>query len=577
MVNRPMTMHRILLLLLVLASAMAARAEVSARVDREQLSLNESLQLTLRITGSLNADAPDVQALEHDFEILERRRSSSLSIGSGQRESATEWQFMLAPRRSGRLQIPPLTVSGESSNAIEITVDADSPAAAGNGDIRLEVRADVDELHVQQQLLLSVRVLHAVDLNRGATLEPLSIDGALVSELGDSTYTTTIEGRRFAVFERRYAVFPQKSGELLIPSLKFSASVGGGGGWFDQFGSRAIRLRSQEKRLRVLPPVDQATPWLPARVLTLIETWDKDPQDLQVGDSATRTITLSAQGLSAAQLPPIPMESIDGLRFYPDQPRLEDAPQKDGVTGTRSESAAVIPERAGTLVLPAIKLRWWSTVDQRFATAMIPERTIEIRAASAAGSAAPPARLPAATDTLKAAPETHTPPEDSGSTAQPGAPRAPLPWMIATIVFALGMLFAGWRWWRAVQQLRTPPLLLQPATTAAPPNEGAAFSTLRAACSSADPGRIHTALYAWGVAAFPGHALHSAGDVVAATQDAALASEFRQLLMSAYGATQSRFDAAALLSRVEVQRTRLHTGKEARASTTALPPLYAQR
>ena len=180
---KSLTPWRLILLLFALGAA-SAYAGVTARVDREHLSLSESLQLTIRVSGSLDADAPDLAALEQDFEVLERSRSSSFSIGGGQRETATEWQITLAPRRSGQLQIPSLAIDGEKTDPITVTVDADPAAAAGSGDVRLEVEADADELHVQQQLLVSVRVLHAMNLERGATLEPLVIDGAIVSELG---------------------------------------------------------------------------------------------------------------------------------------------------------------------------------------------------------------------------------------------------------------------------------------------------------------------------------------------------------------------------------------------------------
>lgn len=556
------------LVLLLALHAAGAEARVDAQVDRERLSLAESLLLTIRVTGSLDAEVPDLSALERDFELLGTSRNSSFSIGGGQRETATEWQITLAPRRSGQLRIPPLAIAGEQTPAITITVDNDAPHAAASGEVRLEVDTDHDELYVQQQLLLTVRVLHAVNLNRGATLEPPAIDDALVQELGENTYTKTIAGRRFAVFERRYAVFAQRSGELLIPSLGFRASVGGAGGWFDQFGARAIRLRSREKRLRVLPPVDAATPWLPARVLTLVETWDKDPQTLRAGDSATRTITLRARGLTAAQLPPLPSAAVDGLRFYPDQPRLEDTPQDDGVLGSRSESAAVIAGRAGRFVLPPIELRWWDTQHRRFETALIPERTLEVTGAT--GSARGP------TQPLPPSTTGESPTEIDATTPDPArakraAPGSALPWMITTLLFALATLFSGWQWWRAT---RTRPAPVPATTHPGAPDEAAAFAALQSAAAGTDPARLAEALARWGAAAFPGRQIRSAGDAVEVAGDPGLSAAFEQLLASAYGTDRSGFDtdtAARLLACV----TALRAGRpDDREPSTGLPPLY---
>lgn len=573
-----MSSGRAWLLLLMLFTA-TVQAGVEARVDRERLAMGESLQLTIRVTGSLSADAPDLDGLQHDFEVLGTSRSSSFSIGGGRRETATEWQIELMPRRSGILEIPPLPVAGERTAAITVTVDGKAAPASGSGDVRLEVETDAaGEVHVQQQLLLRVRVLHAVDFSRGATLEPLVIDGAMVRELGERTSTRTVGNARFAVFERSYAVFPQRSGELLIPSLGFRAVVGGGNRFFDPFGARArqartISLRSAEKRLRVLPTVDNASPWLPASMLTLVETWDKDPQQLRAGDSVTRTLTLRAHGLTAAQLPPLSVPAIDGLRFYPDQPRLEDAPQDSGITGSRIESTAMIAERAGKFVLPPIELRWWDTVNQRFETALVPGHTLEI--ASPAGSADPaipthtPDAMPADTTPAAATPVT----APTGTLKKPAS--LPWPWMIATLLLALTTLFSAWQWWRATRAPRTIPSATPTQEHGTDPD--AALAAVDAACRSADPMRIWTALAAWGAAVCPQQNIRNAGDAVAAMQDAALSTEYRRLLESTYGSGNTAFDADALRRIVST----LHEQRRRKRATTdhqhaVLPPLYAQ-
>lgn len=576
MVMSAVSSGRAWLLLLVLFAA-TVQAGVEARVDRQRLTAGESLQLTIRVTGSLSADAPDLDVLQRDFEVLGTSRNSSFSIGGGHRETATEWQIELMPRRSGTLEIPSLSVAGERTAAITVTVDGNAATASGTGDVRLEVDTDAtDEIHVQQQLLLRVRILHAVDFSRGATLEPLVIDGAMVRELGERTFTKTVDSTRFAVFERSYAVFPQRSGELLIPSLGFRAVVGGGSSFFDPFGTRGrqartISLHSAEKRLRVLPTIDNASPWLPASVLTLVETWDKDPQQLRAGDSVTRTLTLRAHGLTAAQLPPLPVPTVDGLRFYPDQPRLEDAPQDSGITGSRIESTAMIAERAGKFVLPPIELRWWDTVNRRFETALIPGHTLDILPPDGSAGSTVPARTPDAMPADAAPPVAAvTPPP---ATRQPASPS--WPWMIATLLLTLTTLFSAWQWWRATRHRQTMPSPVPAPEHGADPD--AALAAFDAACRSSDPMRIWTTLAAWGAAVCPQQNIRSAGDAVAAMQDVTLSAEYRRLLESTYGSGDIAFDADALCRIV----TALHERHRCKHVTTdhrhtALPPLYAR-
>src|SRR3546814_12093198 len=70
-----------------------------------------------------------------------------------------------------------------------------------------------------------------------------------------------------------------------------------------------MRVSSEQLRLTVNPkpasyPAD--VPWLPARSLSLSESWSPEPTHSQVGDSLTRSLTLEAEGLASAQLPPLP-------------------------------------------------------------------------------------------------------------------------------------------------------------------------------------------------------------------------------------------------------------------------------
>ena len=569
-----------LALVLLLALAAGVRAGVSAQVDRDRVALSESFRLVIRAQGAVGTREPELAPLERDFEVLGTSRNSSFTITNGRSESATTWEVSLLARRAGELTIPPLEVGGERTAPLTIRVTEDPAAAsAATRDVQLEVETDAAEVHAQQQLLVTVRVVHAVNLNRGASLEAPEIPDAVVRELGEHSYEKTVDGRRFGVFERRYAVFPQKSGELVIPALGFEARVGGRAGWFDQFGGRAkvLRLRSEEKRVRVLPPEDGTTPWLPARVLTVIETWDRSPQELRVGDSATRTVTITASGLTGAQLPPLPAPAVDGLRFYPDQPRIEDAQDDDGITGTRVQANAVIPQRAGDIEFPEVRVRWWDTVNGRFEEAVLPRRTIRVLpAANAARAAAPDAGTQTAPDTGASA-ATRAAPAPAEPASAPTAPAAapPWPWMIATLLFALAAAFSSWQWWRAT---RGAPRAGEPPTEAShDAREAELFTALRNACRANDALQLQALLPRWGRAAFPAAGIRSCSDIGAAAHDDALREEIERLLASRYAANAVSCDTTGLLRRLEAIRAAATEQRKRATRTDDLPPLYPAR
>ena len=172
---------------------------------------------------------------------------------------------------------------------------------------------------MQAQAILTLRIYHSVSLYDDSSLSPLQIADARVEQLGQArTYEKDIGGMRHGVIEVRFAIYPQRSGQLRIPALLFSATTveSGRAGDFQPFGPRPgklVRVRSPEIPLTVKAkpasyPAD--VPWLPARALSLNESWTPEPTQVQVGDSLTRHLLLKVDGLSSAQLPPIPATKI---------------------------------------------------------------------------------------------------------------------------------------------------------------------------------------------------------------------------------------------------------------------------
>ena len=53
-------------------------------------------------------------------------------------------------------------------------------------------------------------------------------------------------------------------------------------------------------------------PWMPARALSISESWSPQPEQAQVGESLTRNVLLKVEGLSGTQLPPLPLPDVQG-------------------------------------------------------------------------------------------------------------------------------------------------------------------------------------------------------------------------------------------------------------------------
>jgi hypothetical protein len=478
------------LLWLLLANKLALAA-LSAQIDRQQIIVGESfvLQLESDRGGSAN---PDLTPLERDFEIHSQSQGTTVQIINGRATSQRRWQITLVPRRSGALTIPPLKLNGDTSPAISIQVmdsgtraDSITPAA----DLLIEVEATPRQAWVQQQIILTIRLLRTVDLGSGSTLSDPDFGGAniVVERLGeDRTYTTQLNGRRYNVIERNFALFPQQSGELTMAPIQFDGRIVEGAGTgslfaFDPFNqrTRVRRLQSESLTLEILsrPAGYPARHWLPASNLQLVEEW---PAEIgwRVGEPVTRSVALVADGLTAAQLPAITPDSIDGLRLYADQPLQQDSRDARGVSASRQERVALIPTRAGTLQIPSIEIPWWNVASGKLEVARLPSRTIEVL------PPAPSIATPAISQPVGAAPLspllTSLQPHD-----------LPLLWPLATLVMAIGWLLTLLIWWRQRRQPSpSSPIRPQPAS-------GEVRLALRVACRDGDSQRAAQALLEW--------------------------------------------------------------------------------
>ena len=501
-----------LLLLMAFLLPVAVQASVTAHVDRDTINEGETFTLNLSVSGG-DEGQPDVSPLQKAFEVLGTGQQSEVQIINGSVESHRSWAITLSPRQSGKLVIPPITVGKDASNALTITVlpaTASSDSGADQGDVFIEVNAKPDSVYVQAQLLYTVRLYYAAPLRQGSLSEP-TLENAIVQKLGDdSKYETQRGGRRYQVIERRYAIFPQRSGALEIPAVVFDGEVsdrsrGSGDPFFDNFNpsTRHVRLRSRKLDVQVAaqPPTYRGANWLPAQDISLEEKWSPEAPQFRVGEPVTRTVIVRAKGLSASQLPDLPQAEQAGLKLYPDQPQTHTSTRADALVSERELKTAMIPTQAGDLILPAIHLDWWDTETKRERSAELPAHTIHVLPALSSSSSASAIPSPAPGRPSTAPQVTSNRPAVSPEPASAHAvvsdtrhSRLALNiWSGLAAFFALAWLITVLLWRRINRSRRVAP-------SSAVPDDftiQAAVKCVRQACLQNDKQALKSALLAW--------------------------------------------------------------------------------
>src|SRR5574344_1018371 len=107
-------------LLLSLLSTLTYANGLVASVDRNRLSLDDTLDLTLETPDANLHGKPDLTPLEPLFHILGTRQVNRLNTVQGQTSVLTRWIITLQPRNQGFIVIPPLKVGDQESQSISI-------------------------------------------------------------------------------------------------------------------------------------------------------------------------------------------------------------------------------------------------------------------------------------------------------------------------------------------------------------------------------------------------------------------------------------------------------------------------
>jgi hypothetical protein len=381
--NRVFKNSTMILLLLV---AIPSWASLSSTVDRTQIETNETLQLTVRYSGKSSSGEPDFSAIEKDFSIASNSKQQQYSWVNGESTSYTDWKLLLIPKRQGKLAIPSLNFMGSRSQAVAINVrSADPTASAESGQpVFIETTVDKDMAFIQEQIILTHRLHYSVPL-QDISISEFEIPDAIIQQISEERFNKRINGKNYSIIEIKFALFGQSVGKLKIPSQRFTAfeiSNSGFGGFFSR-GNRVIRL-TEEKTVAIaaIPAHLSASQWMPSSQVKLEQSWSDNSGTLTAGEPITRTINISALGLTAAQIQPLPSVENSQLKLYPDQPSLEDKQTNRGILGERTESLAIVPNQAGQIIVPAIEIEWWDTVNNRMQTSRLPAKTFNVIASN---------------------------------------------------------------------------------------------------------------------------------------------------------------------------------------------------
>ena len=366
----------------MLATFAHAQVTIMARVDSEVVSLDDTVQLIVSVSGKGLAGAePQLPSLE-GFRTLGTSTSQSFSIINGSMQSSVEYLYELRPVRTGELTIGPVRYKGQITAPITVTVTAGSggrpgrpggsltqqpanpfptdPMLSGNAADAAQVRQSVDHktAYIGQQITYTFSFFQGDQLH-GVEYNPAETPGFVAEALPNPPASQAVlDGRPYQVQKRQRALFATSPGRHTIGQASVSVAL-------DAFtGPQDLIAKPVTVNVLPLPTAGRPENFSGA-VGSFRVSASLDRQALRAGETVTCTVTVRGTGnLRTLGEPRLVLP--DTVRLYKagDAKRTISPGGGGGDTslmgGTATFQYLLLPKQPGTLTIPAIQYPYFN-------------------------------------------------------------------------------------------------------------------------------------------------------------------------------------------------------------------------
>jgi len=381
--------------------------DVTARVDRTHVAAGEDLTLTIRARTRSPEPIGVVLPGLTGFTIVGSREVSEVTIeGVGGPVRTTTRELQLRAARPGTLVIGPVRVHQGSrdvaTSPVTVTVDsadavlaaAFSPSArrlveaarepARNDRVALSLILPGDSVLVGQQLDVIAAAWFPRELRARLRQAPIltlqtpegvwSYPGAAPSEVALSRL---VRGRWMDVFVAHQAVFPLAAGRIVIPPALVEYAVPATFSFFSR--EDRFSLRSDTVPVAVLPLPSRAGRSDDQRVAAQGLELDlaMDPASGRVGEPIAMTASVAGVGNVALWPEPV-LRWPPAFRTYAGETGMRLEPRDGRIAGTKIFHYLVMPDSAGSFVLPEVRYPYYDLMAGDYRMATVAPRTLAV-------------------------------------------------------------------------------------------------------------------------------------------------------------------------------------------------------
>ena len=239
---------------------------------------------------------------------------------------------------------------------------------------------------VSEQIVMVIEVSTPRWLTGGTRIDSIEIPNVIVKQRNPlaTNYTQRRDGQTWSIQRWEITLYPQASGQFHIPPTRVTAQVSAPNGQNVQASLTTPPLAFKASLPSGFLSGDKG--WVAASALTASEQWEvsREQGELKVGDSITRSVTLTGTDTLSVLLPPLlataeSHEPSDSYHRYPKPNALDDSQSRGNYQSSRTEEVVYVLQKGGELHFPDLKLQWWNTKTQQLETLVVEGRRFTVK------------------------------------------------------------------------------------------------------------------------------------------------------------------------------------------------------
>ena len=384
-----LTVPAILIFIFIPVTSFSSNIQLSASVDKNQLTIEDSIELSIKISGVRNPPIPKLPPLT-DFKVRSTGTQSSTQIFNSDMQVSTTHKYLLTPKIEGNFIIGPvimnLSGSNYQSDPIMVTINKPNPIKPNeNRSVYTETSISKKTPYINEQVVYTFKLFRKTEARNLNLSMPYDESFFRKENLGKAKrYSRVINGIAYDVDEVSIALFPIKIGESTIPpsimeldlihrtqtnrrrdpfARFFNDPFFGG---VTQNKHKILSTKSIKLNTQPLPKKGKPNGFKNfVGQFSITATVGKESFD--AGDTTTLTITVSGIG-NVMDVSLTNLNLGDQFKIYPDQPIFTKSIHGNQIGGEKIFKFALVPFTTGRQTISSISLNYFDPDKKKYNT-----------------------------------------------------------------------------------------------------------------------------------------------------------------------------------------------------------------